>query len=739
MSSDSHSCPHPDALARFVRGAVSEQELETIESHLPECSRCGDYVETLPADDTLTDLLQGTVPTEPEPDTVERLAARLGELAITPAPRAIADRQGCSAADQEEALEWADLLAPPEGPTELGRLGSYRVLEVAGAGGMGIVFRAEDVQLKRLVALKVMKPALAVSRGARQRFLREAQIAAAIEHDHIVTIYQVEQVGQLPFLAMQWLQGETLEQRLKRQIRLPVDEILRIGHQTAMGLAAAHEKKLIHRDVKPANIWLEEESDRVKLLDFGLARAVDDDLQLTAVSAIAGTPAYMAPEQALGGALDERTDLFALGCILYRMCTGMAPFHGASALATLRSVEQDHPQTPRELRGEIPEGLSRLVMGLLEKSPQRRPPSADAVVRIIAAIGQPHEAEQIASLFATDTDGADRELVARASVSCHSPRSQVRGRGSWKRLSVALGAVVFVGLAGTVWHLASPWFSASQTATHLENRSGPQAVASSAPIPLGLGTAGERLTAEYHHDFRGGAFDIEKLLPVGFESVFSLNLLKPEEQGLRITVPMSQSGLRPRIGFSPMCEITGDFEVMASYEILSADGLQAGRGVGPALYLLSTGMENGYSLRCCVISPTVSDSSGVEHMFVVQSPGEDTSGRAVPQWRHFPTGSTSGVLCLARTGQTLNYFVAEAGKPFSLLATAPVDPDPIDHIRIYASLEGGEGSLDMRWNDMTIRAEDVQWIDPPLLNARRRAPGQGPANEEAGGTVGAPP
>ncbi len=669
-------------------------------------------------------------------ERIERLAARLGELAITPAPRAIADRQGCSAADQEEALEWADLLAPPEGPTELGRLGSYRVLEVAGAGGMGIVFQAEDVQLKRLVALKVMKPALAVSRGARQRFLREAQIAAAIEHDHIVTIYQVEQVGQLPFLAMQWLQGETLEQRLKSQIRLPVDEILRIGHQTAMGLAAAHEKKLIHRDVKPANIWLEEESDRVKLLDFGLARAVDDDLQLTAVSAIAGTPAYMAPEQALGGVLDERTDLFAMGCILYRMCTGMAPFHGASALATLRSVEQDHPQTPRELRDEIPEGLSRLVMGLLEKSPQRRPPSAEAVVRIIAAIGQPHEAEQIASLFAR---GADREPIARAGVSCRSPRGQVRGRRSWKRLTVALGAVVFVGLAGTVWHLASPWFSASQTATHLENRSGPQAVASSAPMPLGLGTAGERLTAEYHHDFRGGAFDIEKLLPVGFDSVFSLTLLRPEEQGLRITVPASQSRIRPRIGFSPMCRIVGDFEIMASYEILAAEGLQAGRGVGPTIYLLSTGRASGYSFRCNAISPTDPNSSGGGRVFVVQFPEEDTSGKDVSQWKYFPASSSSGVLCLARRGQTLNYFVAEAGEPFRLLATAPVNPDPIDHIRVYASLEGGEGALDMRWNDMTIRAEDVQWIDPPLLNARRRPPGTGAANEEAGGTVGDPP
>src|SRR5262249_19656984 len=143
------------------------------------------------------------------------------------------------------------------GPDELGRLGPYRVLQVLGAGGMGVVFRAEDPQLARLVALKTMLPALAASDSARQRFLREARAAAAIKHDHIVSVYQVGEDRNVPFLAMEFLDGESLDSLVKREGKLPVPETLRIGRQIASGLAAAHKRGLIHRDIKPANIFLE--------------------------------------------------------------------------------------------------------------------------------------------------------------------------------------------------------------------------------------------------------------------------------------------------------------------------------------------------------------------------------------------------------------------------------------------------------------------------------------------------
>src|SRR5262249_27717391 len=154
------------------------------------------------------------------------------------------------------------------------------------------------------------------------RFLREARAVAALKHHHIVTIYQVGEDRGVPFLAMEFLEGEPLDARLQRETRLAVPEVLRIGREIAEGLAAAHERGLIHRGIKPANVWLEGEKGVAKLLDFGLARSAGDGTQLTTAGAIVGTPAYMAPEQATGGGVDARCDLFSLGCVLYRLCTG---------------------------------------------------------------------------------------------------------------------------------------------------------------------------------------------------------------------------------------------------------------------------------------------------------------------------------------------------------------------------------------------------------------------------------
>jgi serine/threonine protein kinase len=181
-------------------------------------------------------------------------------------------------------VELVTLLGPPGAPGDLGRIGPYRVLAVLGTGGMGVVFRAEDEQLRRPVALKVMRPDAAAGPQARERFLREARSAAALEHEHIVPVYHVGEAGGAPFLAMPLLRGESLEDRLQRASALPVPEVLRIGRQIAHGLAYAHGKGVIHRDIKPANIWLEETPDRlgdagperVRLLDFGLARGPDD-------------------------------------------------------------------------------------------------------------------------------------------------------------------------------------------------------------------------------------------------------------------------------------------------------------------------------------------------------------------------------------------------------------------------------------------------------------------------------
>jgi len=183
--------------------------------------------------------------------------------------------------DSDTGRELLNFLAPAEGPGEIGRLGGYRILKILGSGGMGVVFHAEDPALQRPVAVKAMLPRMAASASARLRFLREGRAAASLHHDHIVPIYQVGEDRGVPFLAMPLLRGESLEDRLKREGEgaLPPAEVCRIGREIAEGLAAAHARGLVHRDVKPANVWLESDgesvmptSGRVKILDFGLAR-----------------------------------------------------------------------------------------------------------------------------------------------------------------------------------------------------------------------------------------------------------------------------------------------------------------------------------------------------------------------------------------------------------------------------------------------------------------------------------
>ncbi len=288
--------------------------------------------------------------------------------------------------DSPPRKELVDFLAPPQAADELGRLGGYRVLKVLGQGGMGVVFLAEDPTLKRVVALKVMLPVLAATESNRQRFLQEAQAAAALEHDRVIHIYQVGEDRGVPYLAMPFLKGEPLDQRLKREEVLPTSEVLRIGREIAEGLAAAHDKGLMHRDIKPANVWLEAPLGRVKILDFGLARAVTGGSHLTQTGAILGTPAYMAPEQARGKAVDGRCDLFSLGCVLYQMSTGQLPFVASDTIATLMAVATEEPPPPDEVNPDVPPALADLVLDLLAKRPEDRPASAVEVIEIISRI-----------------------------------------------------------------------------------------------------------------------------------------------------------------------------------------------------------------------------------------------------------------------------------------------------------------------------------------------------------------
>ncbi len=261
-----------------------------------------------------------------------------------------------------------DFLTPSGRPGSLGRLGHYEVLEVLGRGGMGVVLRAFDEKLRRAVALKVMAPHLAGSASARDRFVREGRALAAVSHDNVLAVHAVEDAGPVPFLVMPFIDGQTLQAKLKPGAPLPVAEVVRVGREVAAGLAAAHARGLVHRDVKPTNILLESGSGRVKVSDFGLARGAGDT-SLTHSGLIVGTPEYMSPEQAAGTKVDHRSDLFSLGTVLYTLCAGRSPFRAETTLAVLRRVCEDTPRPLREINPEVPDWLEAIIARLHAKSP----------------------------------------------------------------------------------------------------------------------------------------------------------------------------------------------------------------------------------------------------------------------------------------------------------------------------------------------------------------------------------
>jgi ABC-type branched-subunit amino acid transport system substrate-binding protein len=291
-----------------------------------------------------------------------------------------------SEAGAAEGAASFDFLLPPEAPGELGRLAGYRVIELLGTGGMGMVFAAVDVQLERSVALKVLHPELSRDPELRRRFLLEARATAAIESDSIVTIHQVGEHEGVLFVAMEFLRGESLDRWHAAHPQPSVVEILRIGTGIARGLAAAHEKGHLHRDIKPANVWLEEPGGRVKVFDFGMTRPIRGGEQLTRVGLFLGTPGYMAPEQADGADVDARCDLFSLGCVLYELASGEQAFPGATITAQLKAVATKEPAPLQRVNPAVPRELADLVAALLSKDPAGRPGSAQEVAEALEAM-----------------------------------------------------------------------------------------------------------------------------------------------------------------------------------------------------------------------------------------------------------------------------------------------------------------------------------------------------------------
>ncbi|EAQ78345.1 protein kinase domain-containing protein [Blastopirellula marina] len=292
----------------------------------------------------------------------------------SPAEESGETREHPNGADSQVDLSF---LEPSQKAGSLGRLSHYEVRQVLGRGGCGIVFKAFDEKLQRTVAIKVIAPELSATSPARKRFLREARAAAGVRHNSVVSIYAVENLP-IPYLVMEYLDGGTMQDKLDQSGPFALPEILLFGRQIAEGLAAAHAQGLIHRDIKPCNILLDAGGQSVKLSDFGLARTMDD-ARLTQSGAVAGTPLYMSPEQARGETLDQRSDLFSLGSVLYVMCSGRPPFRAPTHYAVMKRVVEDAPRPIPDIIPEIPATLTSIIDKLLEKDRADRIPSAAEV------------------------------------------------------------------------------------------------------------------------------------------------------------------------------------------------------------------------------------------------------------------------------------------------------------------------------------------------------------------------
>ncbi|MEZ6091568.1 MAG: serine/threonine-protein kinase [Pirellulaceae bacterium] len=306
-------------------------------------------------------------------------------------------------------------------------LGSYHIYGVIGHGGFGTVFRAADSELWRPVAIKLLNRNLSGSSVARRRFIREARAAASISHVNVVAIYSVETADKLPFIVMELVEGRTLREKMKAEKKIDVTEAIRICHQIASGLAAAHAQGVIHRDIKPANILLKGSIENVKITDFGVARAAIDNVDLTSSGMAVGTPAYMAPEAIRGKTIDTRSDLFAVGCILYGMIAGHSPFHGNSSFEIAHNVLTRIPQPLSSLDPTVPPFVSELVEILLEKSPHKRVQSAQELSDILG-----HYLRQINS-----APSDKLSLILKQSL----PRQRFGARYQWLILIASVMAI----------------------------------------------------------------------------------------------------------------------------------------------------------------------------------------------------------------------------------------------------------------------------------------------------------
>lgn len=356
---------------QLLAGDLPPRAETELSAHLDRCRPCSRLVDRLQDADSVAALIRAVPSSDREP-----LPPDLAE-------RARGLRRRASQEESWRASSSASPLLAAE-PTPAGvhaEFGPFRLVRRLGSGGMGIVWEAVETALERRVALKVIQPEIAGDPDSRARFLQEARAAAAVVSDHIVSIYQVGEIEGTPYLTMPLLPGQTLHRWLASGRRATVAESMHIVREAAKGLAAAHAAGLVHRDVKPANLWLEAPKGRVKLLDFGLARPAAGGSQ-THPGFIIGTPGYLSPEQCRGEKVTGRSDVFALGVILHELLTGQPPFPAKDTVAQLLAVAIETPPAATQLNDAVPPELARLGARMLAKEPLERPSAEEVAAEL---------------------------------------------------------------------------------------------------------------------------------------------------------------------------------------------------------------------------------------------------------------------------------------------------------------------------------------------------------------------
>ncbi len=374
MTADARNHPDEERLREFAAGAIVGHDLASISRHLDVCESCRDAVDLVLVGDGFLGRLRSAT-------TIR------GDLA-----EGQAERQRAARALSREVRRSGDTVAAPpgEGPAPPGEVGQYVILGEVGRGGMGVVYQARHRELRRMVALKMILAGGFASEVQRQRFRREAELAARVQHPHIVQVYEVGLHDGRPFLAMEWVAGGSLADRLGSD-PWPPHAAAGLIETLARAIDVAHRNGVVHRDLKPSNILLQTGAPGgaaadgplaeaiPKVADFGLARALDADGSLTATGQAMGTPEYMAPEQAAGALAGPAADIYSLGAVLYRLLTGHPPFRGDTAMEVLQALASAEPIAPRRFRPALPRDLEIITLKAMAKEPQRRYATAETL------------------------------------------------------------------------------------------------------------------------------------------------------------------------------------------------------------------------------------------------------------------------------------------------------------------------------------------------------------------------